>query len=188
MEADWSVEIGPGLPCIDGSWDSLIDLRGTPNAIDLIPEATRHPALRLALLALNAVTSQLFTTKCDAWALAEDIDPYEFGASGEQVRAGCASYIDILERDASRFASFASHEQRARQLTTRLRGLDLPHGRADFVLRVATTAEQRGYGLTLYAAGCGADDASAYAAWERVVAATVAATIASAPQLQRTGE
>lgn len=189
MEADWSVEIGPGLPCIDGSWEGFIDLRAAPSAVDSIPGATKLPALRAALLALNAASSQVFTTKCDTWALTgEDIDPYEFGASAEQARCGFASYIDILERDATRFASFTFHEQRGRYLTAHLRAINLENGRVDFVLRTAFVQDQSGYGLTLYAAGCGADDASAYASWKQVLAAAAAATIATAEQLQRTGE
>ena len=187
MEADWSVEIGPDLPCIDGSWEGFIDLRAAPSAVDSILEATKLPALRAALLALNAASSQVFTTKCDTWAI-EDVDPYEFGASADQARSGFASYIDILERDAARFASFTIHEQRVRELTAHLRELDLPRGRVDCVLRVAFVQDQSGYGLTLYAAGCGADDASAYASWIQVLAAAAAATIATAAQLQRTGE
>ena len=189
MEADWSVEIGPDLPSIDGSWEGFIDLRAAPSAVDSLPEATKLPALRAALLALNAANSQVFTTKCDAWALpGEDIDPYEFGASAEQARSGFASYIDILERDAASFASFTFHERRGRELTAHLRGLDLPRGRVDCVLRAAFMQGQSGYGLTLYAAGCGADDASAYASWKQVLAAAAAATITTAAQLQRTGE
>ena len=189
MEADWSVEIGSDLPRIDGSWEGFIDLRAAPSAVDAVPEATKLPALRAALLALNAASSPVFTTKCDTWALAaEDIDPYEFGASAEQARAGFASYIDILEREAVGFSSFTFHEQKVREVTRHLRELDLPRGRVDFALRAAFVRDQSGYGLTLYAAGCGADDTSAYASWKQVLAAAAAATIATAAQLQRTGE
>jgi hypothetical protein len=190
MEADWSVEIGPGLPCIDGSWEGFIDLRAAAKAVDTIHESMEHPALRSALLVLNAANSPVFTTKCDIWALAEaDIDPYEFGATDDQARAGFASYIDILERDAARFASFTFHEKRIRNLTAHVRELDLRQGRMDLVLRAATMKEQSGYGLSLYAAGCGADSASAYESWKQVLAAAAAAaTITRATQLQRTGE
>ena len=189
MEADWSDEIGPGLPCIDGSWEGFIDLRAAPGAVDSVSEATKFPALRAALLALNSANSPVFTTKCDTWTLAgEDIDPYEFGASADQARTGFASYIDILERDAARFASFTFHEQRVRELTAHLRAINLENARVDFVLRAALVQDRSGYGLTLYAAGCGADDASAYAAWKQVLTAASAATIATAAQLQRTGE
>lgn len=189
MEADWSVEIGPDLPCIDGSWEGFVDLRAAPKAVETIHEATEHFALRAALLELNAANSPVFTTRCDTWALAEeDIDRYEFGATREQTGAGFASYIDILERDAARFASFTFHEQRVRELTAYLRAISLKNGRVDFVLRAAFVQDQSGYGLTLYAAGCGADHVSAYASWKQMLAAAAAATIATVAQLQRTGE
>jgi hypothetical protein len=181
MEADWSAEIGPELPCIEGSWVGFVDLQAEPSAADTILEATKHPALRAALLKLNAPDSLVSTTKCDTWPLSEDnIDPYEFGASADQSRAGFASYIDVLERDAALFASFGFHEQKARELTARLRALDLRQGRVDIVLRAAVLKGQSGFGLTLYVAGCGPDEVAAYGAWEQLLAAAAAATIATA--------
>src|SRR5690242_15140068 len=107
MEADWSVEIGPGLPVIDAAWDGFVDLRSSPEKIHAIVEARQHPALREALLMLNGAGSPVFTTKCDCWRLpVAEIDPDEFGATREIARVGFASYIDVVERDPSRFASF----------------------------------------------------------------------------------
>jgi hypothetical protein len=82
MEADWSVEVGLGLPTIDGLWEGFLDLRTTPSAIDGIEEALQHRALRETLLVLNAANSLMFTTKCDTWELTEqEIDCDEFGGS-----------------------------------------------------------------------------------------------------------
>jgi hypothetical protein len=39
MEADWSVEIGAGLPVIDADWPGFVDLRRDIRSIDSIPEA-----------------------------------------------------------------------------------------------------------------------------------------------------
>lgn len=178
MEADWSVEIGPGLSRVDASWDGFVDPRKAPEAINFVAEARQHPALREALLALNGVTSSVFTAKCDAWALTdEEIDPDEFGAAHDAACAGFASYIDIVERDPARFASFEFHERRVRELTSKLRGFEMQQGRVDFVVRSAVLREQNGFGLTLYAAGCGATEADAYIAWQSVLASAVAATI-----------
>jgi len=188
MEADWSVEIASGLPIIDGSWEGFIDLQTSPQRIDAVAEA-QHPALRAALLALNAKNLPLFTTKCDAWTLADhEIDPDEFGASGEHARVGFASYIDILERDAARFISFEFHEQRVSDIATHLRSLALRDGRVDLVVRGGFWKEQGGYGFTLYAAGCGISKSIAYAAWQAVLDAAVAATIAAAAQPPCSGE
>lgn len=181
MEADWSVEIGPGLPCIDGCWEGFVDLRTDPLAVHSVEEAVQHRGILEALLALNGDNSPVFTTKCDTWALAEsEIDPYEFGARTDGVRLGFACYIDILARDFASFASFVFQEEWARALAVRLRLVDLPHCRVDVVLRAALVKEQQGYGLTLYSAGCGASEADAYTSWQAALAATVAATIAAA--------
>lgn len=179
MEADWSVEIGPDLPCIDASWPGFVDLRASTRSIGEIKEAAQFPALRNALFLFNAANSPVFTVKCDAWTLAEDeIDPDEFGALHEEACAGFASYIDVVERDCARFVGFPHHEQRAREVVTRLRPLDLGASRMDLVLRKAFVNGESGFGFTLYAAGCGANPESARKAWEAVLAVTVAATIA----------
>lgn len=189
MEADWSVEIGSSAAVIDASWPGFVDLRGSPRDIDAVEEARLHPALREALLALNSGGSPVFTAKCDAWVLpGAEIDPDEFAASGETARVGFASYIDVVERDAARFRSFELQERQARELTSRLRALDVRQGRADLVVRSAFVKDDSGYGMTLYAAGCGAEDTGAYAAWQMVLGAAVAGTIAAASQPRHTGE
>lgn len=186
MEADWSVEIGPDSACIDDSWEGFIDLRSSPDAVESVIEATGHLALREALLALNCDKSPVFTTKCDTWNLADnEIDPDEFNARKEDARVGFASYIDIRERNPTRFASFEFHEQRARDIAERLQTIDLPQGRVDIVVRAAVSNRSEGYGLTLYAAGCGSTVENAVAAWQAVLPATVAATIAAVRTLPR---
>jgi len=99
-----------------------------------------------------------------------------------------ASYIDVVNRDPSRFASFKIHERWARELVSALRTLDLHQGRADAVVRTAVAEHGSGFGLTLYASGCGADYKAALAAWKRILAATVAATIAAASHHPYAGE
>lgn len=181
MEADWSVEVGPGLPCIECKWDGFVDLRNFPSMTERLEEAVQHPALRVALLGLNSASSSLFTTKCDAWKLDEDaIDPSEFAAFKEAAYAGFASYIDVVKPDPAALGSFALHEKLARDVTADCRSLDLRQGRIDVVLRSAITDYEPAYGLTLYAAGCGANPESAYKAWQAILAAAVAATIAAA--------
>ncbi len=189
MEADWSVEIGAGLPVIDVAWDGFLDLRSFPERIDGIEEARRHPALRGALLAFNSGDPTVFTTKCDCWKLeGAEIDPDEFAASRETASMGFASYIDVVDREPGRFASLALHEQRARAIASILHALNLRTGRVDLVVRAADLNERSGFGMTLYAAGCGANDAGAYAAWNAVLVSAVAATIAGTMQSPRMGE
>jgi hypothetical protein len=182
MEADWSVEIGAGLPVIDADWPGFVDLRRDIRGIDSIPEAAAEPALRNALVGLNGDASPVFTSKCDVWALrADEIDPDEFGCAPQDAcAAGWASWIDIIARDPQRFASFEAHEAWVRRTADLLRADDAPCGRSDLVVRVAVAGEREGFGITLYAAGCGVDTQAARAAWERVLRAAVTATMREA--------
>lgn len=182
MEADWSVEIGAGLPVIDADWPGFVDLRHDTGSIDLIPEAAIEPALRDALVGLNGDASPVFTSKCDVWALrADEIDTDEFGCvTRDACAAGWASWIDIIARDPQRFASFEAHDAWVRRTTAHLRTDMIPCGRVDLVVRAAVAHEREGFGITLYSAGCGVDTQSARAAWERVLSAAVTATIREA--------
>lgn len=189
MEADWSVEIGRDLPVIEGSWRGFVDLRRAPERFKSVEEAGQHPALRDALLALNGDMSPLFTTKCDAWPLAAaEIDADEFASSSQTAVGGFACYIDVLDRDAARFASFEFHERRARVIAAILRKMGVARSRAEIVVRRALLRDTSGYGLTLYAAGCGGDEAEAYSAWNAALGAVVAATIAAAMEPSFGGE
>jgi hypothetical protein len=178
MEADWAAEVGPDLPSIDVPWEGFLDLRLNRSAVQALEEAAAHPAMGEALVSLNASHSLVLTAKCDAWKLARsEIDPVEFGARDEEAGDGHASYIDILQLDPVRFASFEFHESWARSVAGRLRNISLPNGRVDLVIRPASVNSSSGYGLTLYAAGCGAEASAAYASWEAVLRAAVTATI-----------
>lgn len=180
MECDWAVEVGAGLPVIDASWDGFVDLRANPSAANTLDEAVKHPALREALLRLNAPDSPHFTSKCDAWTLAEgEIDPDEFGTEPKNAATGFASYVDVLAHDTKNFTSFPFHEGFAREVTSRLGRLEVQGGRIDIVVRAAFFKGQDGYGFTLYSAGCGSSESAAYAAWETVLTAGVTATIAA---------
>lgn len=181
MEADWAAEIGPGLPVIDAEWAGFVDLRVNPFRLDEIPEAVRFPVLRDALIDLNDPLSPLFTVKCDVWELgAEEIDADEFGGTAGRCGAGLASYVDVVLRDDSRFSAFAWQERWAQSAKDRLRVEPLSCGRVDLVVRAAAAAAREGFGITLYAAGCGVDGSAARVAWERVLRAAVAATMKEA--------
>ena len=178
MEADWAAEVGPDLPSIDVPWEGFVDLRLVPFAPPTLAEAAAHRAIAEALATLNALQSSVFTVKCDVWKLTRcEIDPDEFAADAEDAREGFASYLDILRLDHAAFASFELHERWARRLTERLRNIALANGRVDLVIRPASVNSSSGYGLTLYAAGCGTDETAACASWEAVLSAAVTATI-----------
>ena len=179
MEADWAVEIGAGLPVIDADWVGFIDLRSGMDAVETIIEAAAAPALRDALITLNAADSPVFTSKCDLWALTPaEIDPDEFGCGAtDPPSEGFASWIDVIARDPKLFHSFEQHEAWVRRASDRLRTKPVLNGRVDLVVRSAMVAASEGFGITLYAAGCGVDTQAARAAWSEVLRAAVAATM-----------
>jgi hypothetical protein len=178
MEADWSVEVGPQLDTIDAWWAGYVDLQREPHAVTRIGEAARYKPLEEALAALNAPESPLCTVKCDVWGLAEsEIDPDEFDAAAGAAQTGMASYIDVLAREPGLYGSFARHEAWAQAVVERLRERPIAQGRVDLVVRSAQAGGAEGFGITLYAAGCGGDSAAAHTAWEAVLRAAVAATI-----------
>jgi len=180
METDWAAEVGADLPSIDVPWEGFVDLRDTPSAMRAIEEAIDHPVLREALLTLNSTPSPVFTAKCDVWTVGSSaIDPDEFDSLAEDSHDGFASYIDVLQLDSGKFASFAFHELWVRDLTRHLQDLNLSKGRVEFVIRPSIVDARAGYGITLYAAGCGADASSAYKAWQNVLRAAVIATMDS---------
>ena len=179
MEADWEIDAGPDAPSIVVPWEGFVELRGNAHqAMQKIPEAADHPALGEALVQLNSAASPLLTSKCDVWELSsEEVDPYEFGSSPENSGCGFASYIDLLLVDPDKFVSFDYHELIARHLTERLRARELKDCRVDLVVRPATVDTADGFGVTLYTAGCGSDQSTAYAAWQAVLGTTIDATM-----------
>lgn len=193
MEADWSIEIAPGLPEIIVPWsaqntdETLIwrDLRlAGPQleaAIHSIPSATQEPALAAALRTLHAPASPWFTSKCDLWTAtpkdADAPDPYEFDAT-DLAPAPLhlyASYLDVLPRDAALFASFAAQQTILTAITATLRIQSCPHARIDLVLRAARIHDAEGFAFTAYVAGCGLTAADAHRAWQQAFDRLVAA-------------
>jgi hypothetical protein len=182
MEADWSVEIGKGLPVIAVPWKGWIDLRKAPFRIREIPEAAADPSLAQALAHLNSPQSPLFTSKCDRWHLpANEIDPFEFEAPQEETRTGLACYIDILLRNQNASASFDAHEKWVRSASVALRQVPLPQCRADFVLRPAVMNNQEGFGITLYIAACSRSEAPAQSIFGAALNHAIAITIETSP-------
>ncbi|CAN5553455.1 hypothetical protein BH10ACI4_BH10ACI4_33700 [soil metagenome] len=198
MLAEWSVECAPDDPVLVVPWSAdaavspaaprFIDLRENPYDLDHLPEAEQFPPLMHALRALNAARSPVFTAKCDAWTLSEDeLDDLrqnldldlEFAPADTptDALAGFASYIDLLLRERSLFASFHQNEQFLHRLSRRAAPLDHPHAMLDCVIRPALidlTGPQEGFSITLYIKAVGPDANAAAEHWDGALQAVVA--------------
>jgi hypothetical protein len=189
MVADWSVECSAEDPVLVVPWSAsegdstqphFIDLRENPYDLDQVAEAEQYPPLMQALRALNVPRSPVFTAKCDAW----ELDPEELDELAERLDyetseplAGFCSYIDLVWRDRTIFASFHQSEQLLHRLTRLAAPLDHSAAMLDCVLRPALvdfTGPQEGYSITLYIKALGPDLETAREAWSAALQAVVA--------------
>lgn len=188
MLSEWSVECSADDPVLVVPWSDpadpsgnrrFIDLRENPYDLDHLPEAEHFPPLMHALRALNAARSPVFTAKCDAWPLdADDLSTLrtELDVIAEDAPAGFGSYIDILWRERSIFASFHQQEQMLHRLTRHTTLLELPYAMVDCVVRPALvdlTGPQEGFAVSLYVKALGHDAQTAMDNWATALDAVV---------------
>ena len=161
----------------------FVDLRENPYDLDQIPEAELYPPLMQALRALNAPRSPVFTAKCDAWVLdADELEELRTRLdiaedAHDSAAAGFASYIDLIWRDRSLFASFHQSEQLLHRLARLAAPIDQPAAMLDCVLRPAMvdiTVPQEGFAITLYIKALGPDAFTARQEWAAALEAAVA--------------
>ena len=189
MLSEWSAECSADDPVLVVPWSDpsdstgnrrFIDLRENPYDLDHLPEAEHHPPLMHALRALNAARSPVFTAKCDAWQLdADELDTLrlDLNIPAEESPAGFASYIDILWRERSLFASFHLLEQMLHRLTLQATPLEQPDAMLDCVIRPAMldlTGPQEGFAISLYVKALGHDSQRAEENWASALDAVVA--------------
>jgi len=191
MLADWSAECGPDDPVLVVPWSDpspdpgkpvahFIDLRDNPYDLDHLPEAAENPPLLQALRSLNAPRSPVFTAKCDAWPVivTSSEDTYaqselaylhlNLQQSEEETPVAFASYIDLLSRDRSIFASRHRHEQLLDRIARRAAALDHPYAMLEMVLRPAfvdLSGPQEGFSISLYIKALGHDPETAQSHW-----------------------
>jgi hypothetical protein len=189
MLSEWSVECSADDPVLVVPWadpsDSsgnrrFIDLRENPYDLDHLPEAEHYPPLMHALRALNAARSPVFTAKCDAWPLdAEELNGLRVNLDvlAEEATAGFGSYIDILWRERSIFASFHLQEQMLHRLTRHAAPLEHPYALLDCIIRPAMvdlTGPQEGFAVSLYVKAAGHNEQAAEENWTSALDAVVA--------------
>jgi hypothetical protein len=189
MLSEWSAECSADDPVLVVPWSDpsdttgnrrFIDLRENPYDLDHLLEAERYPPLMHALRALNAPRSAVFTAKCDAWPLdEEDLAALraELDIIAEEAPAGFASYIDILWRERSLFASFHLQEQMLHRLTRHAAPLEHPYAMLDCILRPAMVdlaGPQEGFAVSLYIKALGHNQQAAEENWASALDAVVA--------------
>ena len=158
---------------------SFVDLRSNPYDFDEIPEAVQHPPLLQALRALNATRSPVFTAKSDVWSLApEELATLrlELDIEPDDIRSGIGSYIDLMFRDRSVFASAAYQQQWIGRLLRLASNLDYPNVTLECTLRPALLdlrTAQEGYAISFYLKAAGIDQENAEVPWGAALADVV---------------
>jgi len=171
MDADSSVELGPGDPVLDFPWAdpsgklAYTDLKRHPELIAQIEEAQPFPELQEFLRTLNSPRSMVETAKCDAWTTTElSADEEIYNASHKY-----ASYVDVVFSNIDARLSFPAHEQFVRKLVALLRRAPETPSAAEVCVRRCYFAEDRGvqegFCCTLYVSGYGSEEASARLNW-----------------------
>ncbi len=188
MLFSWSAECGLEDPVLVVPWSDpssaarFVDLREDPYAIEEIPEAEQTPAVAQALRALNTARSPVFTAKCDLWPIN---DPDELHALalelalddlGGGAYAAFASYLDLIWRDRSTFASFHQHQHIMHRLERRIASIDEHQALTECIIRPALVdfgAPQEGFAASFYVKALGSSTEDARNVWARALAAVV---------------
>ncbi len=178
----WSAERFP-KSSVSGAGARFIDLRDNPYAVAEIPETEQNPCLARALRSLNATRSPFLTAKCDVWQLAFDAEAgssaehremletmrLELMLPEEEVRYGFASYIDLLWRERSVFASAHQQQDRLDRIVRRAQRLVHDESALECVLRPAVldfSGPLEGFSVTVYVTALGPEPEIARRRWE----------------------
>lgn len=186
MLSEWTAECSHDAPTLIVPWSEnpsdpdsgahFVDLRANPYDIAEIPEVEHNPTLARALRALNASRSPFLTAKCDTWTLsatehAEALEALrlELMLSDEDALFGYASYIDLLWRERSVFASAHQQQDRLDRIMRRAQRLQHPEAALECVLRPALldlNGPLEGFAFTLYVTALGPEPEIARRRWE----------------------
>jgi hypothetical protein len=189
MLCEWNAECAADAPTLVVPWSDpdghahFVDLRANPYDIADIPEAEHHPTLGRALRSLNATRSPLLTAKCDAWELTETSHADTLESLrlelmlGEEDIFGFASYIDLLWRERSVFASAHQQQDRLDRIMRRAQKLTHAEAALQCVLRPALldlNGPLEGFAVTLYVTALGHEKSLAHRRWELALEDVVA--------------
>jgi hypothetical protein len=182
MLSEWNAECSHDDPTLIVPWHDeatgsrFFDLRAEPYDIAEIPEAEHNPALARALRSLNATRSPFLTAKCDLWQLdaahhADQLESLrlELLLDEQDVAFGFASYIDLLWRERSVFASAHQQQDRLDRIVRRAERLQHPEAALVCTLRPALldlNGPLEGFAVTLYLTAVGSEPEIAARRWE----------------------
>jgi hypothetical protein len=182
MLAEWTAACGPDDPTLVVPWSDpesgahFVNLRDNPFDLPEVFETEVYPGLRRALRALNAPTSAFLTAKCDAWTLYPEIAGekleqlrLELDLFDEDVAFGMGSYIDLLPRERSRFASAHVATDLVARIVRRANRLPHQYASLELTLRPALVdlkTPLEGYSATLYLTAVASDPETAGRRWE----------------------
>jgi hypothetical protein len=168
MQAEFTVELGADDPTLalpwtdpEGRWH-YFDLRARPADVTAIAETQDFPELRDFLVAVNAVSSNLQSAKCDAWFSREITE--EEAIFGAPCKFG--AYIDVAFHQRAPQASFPIHEAFALRLVELLRRAPELPASAEVNIRRAhfespDESVREGFYFTIYINGYGDDEPDA---------------------------
>jgi hypothetical protein len=182
MLSEWTAECSHDSPTLVVPWSDptsgarFIDLRAEPYDIAEIAEAEHNPTLGRALRSLNATRSPFLTAKCDAWELnstenSEELESrrMELMLSEEDSAFGFGSYIDLLWRERSVFASAHQQQDRLDRIVRRAERLPHPEAVLEGILRPAVldlNSPLEGFSVSLYITAVGPEPEIARRRWE----------------------
>jgi hypothetical protein len=184
MLSEWTAECAHDAPTLIVPWSDpasgahFVDLRANPYDIADIPEADHNPTLARALRSLHATRSPFRTAKCDAWTLSTTDEAnadtlerlrLELMIHEEDALHGFASYIDLLWRERSVFASAHQQQDRLDRIVRRAQRLQHPEAALECVLRPALldlNGPLEGFSVTLYVTALGPEPETARRRWE----------------------
>jgi hypothetical protein len=182
MLSEWNAECSHDDPTLIVPWHDeatgarFFDLRAEPYDIAEIPEAEHSSALARALRSLNATRSPFLTAKCDLWHLdsahhADQLEALrlELLLDDQDVTFGFASYIDLLWRERSVFASAHQQQDRLDRIIRRAERLQHAEVALNCTLRPALldlNGPLEGFAVTLYLTAVGPEPEIAARRWE----------------------
>src|ERR1700744_2686438 len=186
MHAEWTAECSADDPILVVPWADpqhdraepgslFVNLRDEPYSIAEIPEADRFPDLARALRALNANRSPFLTAKCDAWPISPRDGATELEAMRKELMLfedkatyAFTSYIDLVWRERTIFASAHQQQDRLDRIARRATKLSHAESMLQCVLRPAIVdlgAPLEGFATTLYVTSLGSDAEIANRRW-----------------------